>query len=87
MNNVLKISAAIAFATIATTASAECTQEEIQEKTMEISTGMQALAATNPELMMEISTDLQTSMAEAAAAEDMEAICTSLDEIAAKMDS
>lgn len=85
MNNVLKISAAVAFAAFATTASAECTQESIQAKTMEISTGMQALAATNPELMMEISTDLQTSMAAAAEAEDMDAVCASLDEITAKM--
>ncbi|MCG3267868.1 hypothetical protein [Yoonia sp. I 8.24] len=87
MNNVLKISAAIAFATIATTASAECTEASIQEKTMEISTGMQAMAATNPEMMMEISTELQTAIAAAAEADDIEAVCTSLDEISAKMDS
>ena len=85
MNNVLKISAAIAFVTFATTASAECTEESVQTKTMEISTGLQSLAATNPELMMEITTELQTAITAAAEADDIEAVCTSLDEIAAKM--
>ncbi|SFR33293.1 hypothetical protein SAMN04488005_0470 [Yoonia tamlensis] len=85
MNNVLKISVAVAFATFATGAYAECTEESIQAKTMEISTGLQSLAATNPELMMEITTELQESMTAAAEAEDIEAVCTSLDEISAKM--
>lgn len=85
MNNVLKISAAVAFAAFATTASAECTEESMQAKAMEISNGLQALAATNPELLMEISTDLQTTMAAAAGAENMDAICAFLDETTAKM--
>ncbi|PRY79520.1 hypothetical protein CLV80_102165 [Yoonia maritima] len=85
MNNTLKLSAIIAFASFATTAAAECTEASVQEKTMEISTGMQALAATNPEKMMEISNELQAAMTEAAAAEDIEAVCTSLDAILADM--
>ena len=85
MNNVLKISAAVAFAAFATTASAECTEESMKAKAMEISNGLQALAATNPELLMEISTDLQTTMAASAGAENMDAICAFLDETTAKM--
>ena len=85
MNNVLTISAAIALTVFASAAAAECTDETIQAKTMEISTGMQALAASNPEKMMEITTALQTAMTEAAAAEDIEAVCASLDEILADM--
>ncbi|KJZ19581.1 hypothetical protein [Loktanella sp. S4079] len=85
MKNSLKLSAIIAFASMATTAAAECTEALVQEKTTEISTGVQALAATDPEKMMEITTALQTAMTEAAAAEDMEAVCTSLDEILAEL--
>ena len=86
MNNTLKLSAIVAFAAFATSAAAECTEESIQAKTMEISTGMQALAATDPDKMMEISNELQVAIAAAAEADDIEAVCTSLDEIQAKLE-
>ncbi len=87
MNSFVKLPLALVLATAATTAAAECTDAMIGEKTTEISTNMQALAATDPEKMMEISTALSTAMEAAADADDVEMVCTSLDEILADMNS
>ncbi|MFQ1700173.1 hypothetical protein ACJ5NV_06220 [Loktanella agnita] len=87
MNNTLKLSVIIAIGVFATTASAECTESDIQAKTTEISTGMQSLAASDPEKMMEVSNELQAAMTAAAEADDVEAVCTSLDDILADMNS
>lgn len=87
MNTLVKLPLALILATAATAAAAECTDAEIGEKTTEISTNIQSLAATDPEKMMEYTTALSESMTAAADADDIEAVCTSLDEILADMNS
>jgi uncharacterized protein YjgD (DUF1641 family) len=85
MNTLVKLPIAMIFAAAATTAAAECTDAEISTKTTEISTGLQALAMTDPEKMMEYTTALSTAMEAASQADDVEAVCTSLDEILSEM--
>ena len=81
-----RMAGGLVLSILATAAAAECTQEVMQEKTMALSEGMQALAATDPAKMQDIATRMQVSMAEAAASGDQEAVCASLDELIAELD-
>ncbi|QBY00727.1 hypothetical protein E2K80_08265 [Rhodophyticola sp. CCM32] len=82
----IKVAGGLVLSMLATTAFADCTQEDIQEKTAALTASMQALAATDPAKMQEIATRMQESMTAAAATGDQEAVCTSLDELIAELD-
>ena len=77
----IRVAGGLALSIFASAAVAECTQEVMQEKTTELSTKMQALAATDPVKMQELATKMQESMAAAAATGDQEVVCASLDEL------
>ncbi len=85
-SSLTRICGGLTLSVFATVAAAECTYESVQEKTMAVTEGMQALAATDPAKMQEIATKMQDSMTAAATTGDQEAICASLDELIAELE-
>lgn len=64
---------------MAATPAFACTTEELQSKAMEVSTRMQALAASNPQKATEIGQKLATAQSQGAT--DLEGACKLYDEL------
>lgn len=74
--------ALVAGSATASFAGEECTAETLQAKAMEASTAMQQLAATDPEKLQEIATELQELQTSAATANgDYSELCDAYDSI------
>ncbi len=76
----IKIIGGLTISIFATAATAECTQEDVQQRMTLLTTGMLVLAETDTAKMQQITVSMQESMAAATESGDQDAVCISLDE-------
>ncbi|MBB4015143.1 hypothetical protein GGR16_000149 [Chelatococcus caeni] len=79
-----KIALALPMLFIAAPALA-CSQQDVQAKAMELSTGLQQLAASNPQAAVDWSKKATDAQAKAQQASDMGQVCALYDELIAEM--